>query len=206
MKLLIFGGSGKVGQLVLGEALRRGHSVIAFVHTSPLKQRRNLQQIKGDIRDRASIVAAFELQPDAVICTLSSWHAAEKNVLSTAMQRIIPAAKAVDVTRLVTLTGNVAAAPGGKMHISTRAGKLLLGIAAPKVLRDAEDHIALLAQSGLNWTVVRSPVMNNTYETHYQLNTHSAGPTVSRQAVAEALVDLAENGQWPRSAPFIHRA
>src|SRR6185437_8838226 len=45
-------------------------------------------------------------------------------------------------------------------HLLDRAQHGLFGVLAPKVLRDAEDHIRLLQQSSLDWTTVRAPSSN----------------------------------------------
>lgn len=204
MQLLIFGAGGKVGQLVVDEALRRNHGVTAFVHSSRLKERRNLIQITGDIYDRQSVEAAIR-RPDTIISALGSWGTKKQNVLSSAMQNIIPAAEQRGVRRVVSLTGDLAQAPSDKPRLFRKLVHVGMIAVRPKILRDAEDHIALLARSKLDWTVLRSPVMTNKYDTQYVLSLKTGGLHVSRQAVAEALVDLAESSEWRRSAPFIHR-
>jgi putative NADH-flavin reductase len=55
MKLILFGASGMIGQRVLDEALRRGHTVTAVVRDpSKLPPRANVKAIAGDATDPQS--------------------------------------------------------------------------------------------------------------------------------------------------------
>jgi putative NADH-flavin reductase len=205
MNILLFGASGHVGTLVLDEALRRGHAVTAFVHTSPLEPRDRLSIVRGDIYDPTDINAAISGH-DAIISTLGSWGTKRKDVVSTAMRHIIPSASAHGIRRLVTVTGNIACAPEEDHAAGMRVSHGLMGLFAHRILKDADDHLARLYASDLDWTVVRSPVMTSSDGTSYVLNRKVFALSVSRHAVAHALVDLAENREWLQAAPFIHNA
>lgn len=202
MIIAVFGASGKVGRLVVDELLARGHEIRAFVHKTPLENKEGLTICRGDIRNQEDVLGTVT-GADAVVSTLSSWHAKEKNVLSTAMSRIIPAMDTALVKRIVTLTGDLALAPSDSPSLFRWFTHSLLNFGAPKVLRDAEDHITLLANSELDWTVVRSPVMTKKTVNTYLLRTTRASLTIPRLAVATALTDLVESDEWNKSAPFI---
>jgi len=203
MQVTVFGASGKVGSRVIRELVQRGHSVVAFVHSHQLPASDGVRSVQGDIYDRASVEAAL-IGSQAVISTLGSWGTHEKNVLSTAMEKIIPAMEARGITRIITVTGNVAAAPGDRSSLQATVSRALFNGIAPKILRDAEDHIARLAASQLSWTVLRSPVMVNG-GLKYQLADHGGSVVMSRQAVAQAMVDLVETNDWSRQAPYLKR-
>jgi putative NADH-flavin reductase len=205
MKILVFGASGKVGRLLVRELLRRGHDVTAFVHSHELPPADRLTNVHGDIYDRASVEATLPGH-DVVISTLGSWGTKEKNVLSTAMEKIVPAAETHGIRHLISLTGDGAQAPGDKITLVKHLTHPILNLVAPKILRDGEDHIAIIAKSSLNWTVLRAPVMTDGNETAYEFSTKSSSLLISRRAVAFALADLAEINSWPRSAPFIRKA
>ncbi|HEX8182700.1 MAG TPA: NAD(P)H-binding protein [Candidatus Saccharimonadales bacterium] len=209
MKIVIFGASGKVGRQVAQEALKRGHDITVFVHHTPPSDDPHLRIIRGDVHDKASIEQALDGQ-DAVICTLGSWGTKQKDILSSAMHSIVPAMEQRGIHRIVSLTGNVAAAPNEKLSFAFIAARTVLGKLAPKILRDSENHIAQLAASQLDWTVVRSPVMvphgSPTYALKHTGSLLSA--TVNRTAVAYSLIDLLESTstEWHRQAPYIARA
>jgi putative NADH-flavin reductase len=205
MQVTVLGGSGKIGRLVVAELLRRGHTVMALVHRHGLPERPHLTSVKGDVHDKASIQTVLE-GSDAVISTLGSWGTKQKDVLSSAMSLVIPAMDTLGIRRIVTLTGSGATLPNEHAGPLEWLSNLPLRLAAPKILEDGEKHLAMLAESPLDWTVVRSPVMNNRDRSAYTLELNGGGLTISRQAVANALVDLAEHGEWPHQAPFVKQA
>ncbi|HEY5442052.1 MAG TPA: NAD(P)H-binding protein [Candidatus Saccharimonadales bacterium] len=208
MQITIFGASGKVGSLVVAQALKQGYSVVAFVHSrSRLPENPNLRTVKGDIYN-AQDVAKAVAGSKAVISALGSWGTPKKDVLTVAMRHIIPAVQSG--TRIISLTGSDARADGDSLSLLHRLShasiKLVPGV--KKILADGEEHIHLLEASGLDWTVIRSPVMNERGNPeHATLTDKRPAPwgTINRHAVAASLVDLIDNGQYSRQAPFIAR-
>ena len=84
---------------------------------------------------------------------------------------------------------------------------MIFNTLAGKILRDGEAHIRTLSQSSLDWTVVRSPVMNDKASMAYKLNETYPWPwqTVNRQLVAQAMVAQVTSSQYVRKAPYLHR-
>lgn len=206
MQITIFGATGKVGRLVVAEALRRGHQVTAFTHRRSQEPANGLTICRGDIYDQASIAQAL-IGSDAVISTLGSWHTPQKDVLASAMRSIIPAMESRGITRIVTLTGDRANVPGDVPSLLDRLSHKLLSLLAPKVLDDGEEHIMLLSASRLDWTVLRSGIMRGSGSAAYRLTARPTSLLIPRVAVVRALVDLVEDysGQsgWYQAAPFI---
>lgn len=206
-QLTVFGASGKVGSKVVALALERGYRVMAFVHShDPFERHVALRVVKGDIHDQASVTAAIS-GSDAVISTLGSWGTKEKNIVSVGMQVIIPSMERAEIKRLVTLTGAGSFWQEDQPNYIDRLSHALLGLTAPKILRDGEEHLRLLDDSKLDYTCVRSPVMRATGSTNYRLNLRSpvAWATIPRPAVVKCLIDQLETAEHFRSAPFIHK-
>lgn len=205
MRIIVFGASGRVGRLVVDEALRRGYEVVAFVHTTALAERPGLVTVRGDMYDAASVKRAIA-GCDAVVSCLSSWGTPRKTVLSTGMHSVLPAMQAAGIKRIVTLTGNIARCPGESFSPFIRVAHAFLMRFAPRVGGDAEEHLRLLAASGLDWTTVRSPVMVTSEVSTYRLTSKvSLFGTIPRRAVAASLVDLVASRDWLQAAPLIHR-
>lgn len=207
MQVTVFGASGKVGRLVVAELLERGQSVVAFVHSNnPLSAQSGLTVIKGDTANVADVAKAL-ISSQAVISCLGSWGQPGRNVLTTAMDVIIPAMEEQDIKRIVTLTGSGALAPdvvpsfGHKLAI-----KLLSPFPAGKVFHDGEQHMKLLASSTLDWTSLRSPIMKNDGSSTYTLDEKpaSAFGRLPRSAVVMALVDQLETQDYLHRAPVIN--
>lgn len=207
MKVAVFGAGGKVGSLVVGELLTRGHQVNAFVHSRPPRAEADgLKIVKGDVYDAPSVTDAIA-GCDAVISALSSWHSPRKDVLSAGMTAIIPAMRSAGVSRIISLTGADARVAGDRLGMFHRLSYPLLSLAAGKVLQDGEAHIRQLQESGLQWTVLRSPVMTPGAVEAYALRDDRPLPwtTVPRQAVAKAMCDLLESGGYDGQSPYIVR-
>jgi putative NADH-flavin reductase len=205
MQVTVFGASGRVGRQVVLLALEQEHTVRAFVHShDPFKSQPGLTVIKGNVRDEKAVVAAIN-GSQAVIVALGSWGTKSKNVVSSGTRLIIPAMRSQGLKRIVTLTGSGARWSGDKPGFWGSIGRLFLKILAPKILRDGEEHLRLLEASNLVWTSVRSPAMSNGKFTGYKLSLQSPPlwARISRQAVAHSLIDLADNGEYPRQAPFL---
>lgn len=205
MQITVFGASGKVGTLVVEQALKRGYTVVAFVHRrNPFSPTMQLMVRKGDIHNDADVIAALR-GSDAVVSCLGSWGTRQRDILSCAMRAIIPVMTERGVARIVTLTGVGVQVNPTALH--KQALRLLAPTPAGKVFADAETHVRMLARSGLDWTTICSPVMNNSGGPEYRLSRKAglAAGTVSRISVATALLDQITATDYLRQAPTIHR-
>ncbi|MEO6513333.1 MAG: NAD(P)-binding oxidoreductase [Candidatus Saccharimonadales bacterium] len=208
MQITVFGANGKVGRLVVRKLLDEGHDVIAFIHRhSNLSEHPGLTLVRGDIHDGHDVGQALQ-GSNAVISTLGSWHTREKNILSSAVERLVPAMRTAGISRIISVTGAGAFTAQDTPNLFDTTQHVLLNTIAPKVLRDGEEHIRLLAESGLDWTVVRSPVMNESGGSAYQLGDHFPLPwqTIRRQAVVDCLVAQLNDTSRYGEAPFITRS
>ena len=144
----------------------------------------------------------------AVISALGSWGTPNKDVVAAAVKNIIPAMQNQNIKRIITLTGHGASAPGDKFDPLHEVSRFILLLLAPKILKDGEGHIKLLQATDLDWTAVRSSVMNNRGRADkFKLTRRRPLPlaTINRQSVATGLIDLAETNQFAQNSPFIVR-
>jgi putative NADH-flavin reductase len=206
MKVVVFGASGKVGKLVVNELLQRNYEVTAFVHShNPLPKNPNLKIVRGSVYDSRAVLNTIKNQ-DVVISTLGSWGTKQQDVVSSGIENIIKSMEQMQIKRVVSLTG-IAHWQGDKPSIFDRLNRALLLIVAPKILKDGEKHIQLLAKSDLDWTVIRSPVMTSGDNFRYELNTKLAGlfASIPRRAVASAIIEQIKNNRFIANAPVIHK-
>lgn len=208
MQLTVFGANGKVGQLVVNEILSNGHKVTAFIHgENPFEIDSNLVVVSGDIYNTESVENAL-VGSDVVISTLGSWGTPKKDILTTGMKNIIPAMKKLGIVRIVSLTGAGCNPKSAKPRLIEKINRLPLQIFAPKVLRDSETHMQQLTDSGLSWTILRSPVMNNRRnDRDYSINSACPKPweTINRHSVAKAIVELIIYNNFIKQSPFVSR-
>lgn len=81
-----------------------------------------------------------------------------------------------------------------------------MGIAVidPARIQDGKNHVAFLKQTSLDWTVVRVLKLQNTKPKPFKLKQHGPAKTiVSRHEVAQAVLEVLEQGTFVRQAPII---
>lgn len=207
MLIVIFGASGRVGQLAVGEALRRGYSVRAIYHTTKpsILDNQELQHLQVNIADADAVNKVIQ-GTDAVISVLGSWGTSSKDIVSTGTKHFIPAMQAHGITRIISLTGSEALDNTDKPALLRNITHTAASLFAKKILYDGEEHIRLLRASDLDWTVIRSPVMTARQQRGYKLSLTAPKPwqTVSRQAVAKAVIDQLDGPAYSKTAPFIY--
>ena len=206
MKIVVFGASGKIGRLVVRNLLVDGHEVLAVVHThNPFSNHKNLKVIKFDVTggDRVDPILKGK---NVIISCLGSWGTESNKVLTLAMDKIIPSMKRLHIFRIISLTGSDALVDGEIQKPIEKISHFIFSILASKVLSDGEDHIKQLAHSSLDWTVIRSPRMNNLDENKYLLDKKRPMPwnSVSRKSVAQSICDQIKKGTHVKQSPFIH--
>jgi putative NADH-flavin reductase len=206
MTITVFGASGNIGRLVVQKLLADGHNVTVFVHShSPFELSRQIKIVKGDTHNAAFVEAAVR-GSDVIISTLGSWHTPTKDIVSSAMRHAIPEMQKNGIKRIITLTGSAAWAPGDTLTTSNKLQHRLFSTIAGKIIKDSEDHLQLLHKSGLEWTCLRSPIMKNGTATEYVLNQAlpKAWETITRETVAQAIIDQLTDTSHYQQAPQLH--
>ena len=206
MKIVVLGASGRIGRMVVGLLLVDGHEVLAVVNShNPFSSHKNLRVIKFDVTGEGKIDGLLKGN-NAVVSCLGSWGTESKKVLTLAMDKVIPAMKRQHIFRIISLTGSDAYLEGEVRKPIEKISHLVFEILAGKVLIDGENHIKQLAHSDLDWTVLRSPRMNNNETSKYILNKIRPMPwsSVSRKSVAQSICDQIKKGTQVKKSPFIH--
>jgi putative NADH-flavin reductase len=214
LKILVYGATGKIGSLVVDEALNRGH-VIAAVSRDPaqIKQsHQNLSAAKGDLLDTDSI-AGLVVDQDVVIISVRGIIGKSKSPES-ALQRIA-VEKVVNVLRDLGDSAPRLIHVGGSGSLEVEPGVLyadkLPRIFLPKNL-ELEIRGQVLALEYLRtvddvkWSYA-TPAKNLTNGARTgefrlggdQLMENAKGKSrISRADFAIALVDEAENANYVR--------
>lgn len=207
MQITVFGANGKVGSKVVSGLLENGHSVVGFVHKDNGAQSHpNLTIVEGDVHNPDDVARALDGSA-VVVSALGSWGTKSKDILTGGMTNIVPAMKERRITRIVSLTGADAWDATDKPSFTRRLNHSLLGLFAPRILRDGERHMAILRESHLEWTVLRSPVMKEQGKRGFVLQNTPLKPwgTIMRDDVASAMVQLAQSKDYVQQSPYIRR-
>jgi putative NADH-flavin reductase len=206
MQVTVIGASGKVGKKVVELALAQGYSVVATVHShNPFDARPNLTVMNLDIKEPSTLTEALA-GSQAVIVTLGSWHTKTKDIVSSGTRALIPAMEKAGISRFISITGAGAFSAHDTPTVFDRTIHRFLGLAADKILRDAEEHLRLLEASNLNWTAVRAPVMTRSRSASYHLDSEKLAPPwamIPRAAVVACIVDQIKDTHYFKQAPVI---
>lgn len=205
MNVVVFGANGKVGQLLVQELLDRGHSVVAFVHSSHnFKDNPKLQIQKGDVRNYTVVLKALS-GSEATISVLGSWGTKTKDILTNGMRSILPAMEDNGTNRIISLTGAAARLPEETLSIQHKLSRFMLALVDKRILNDAEKHLEILRTCNKEWTVIRSPIMKSGYSSQTSLSRKppKIWTRIARQSVAKIIVDELEQNRFIKQAPFV---
>ncbi len=207
MKILVLDATGGTGREVVREAGREGHAVAALVRSPARAQDLSgAHLVAGDARNEASLSRARE-GCEGVISALGTGISPFKEItlLSTATKALIAAMRARGTKRLVCITGMGAGDSRG--HGGFLYDRLIQPLLLRKVYEDKDRQEALVRDSGLNWVLVRSTVLNDKLGTR-RIRAHTDlsgfhGGTFPQRDVAHLVVGKITGNDWLRQAPLI---
>lgn len=209
MRILVFGASGHTGQVLVRQAVARGHQVTAFVRDpakAPTKDS-DVRTIVGNVADDVAVADAIVGQ-DAVVSALGVGVPLKHDPeVIRGIQHIIRGMETHDVRRLVYVSFI-------GVHDSRAAVGFLLRYVAPFPLRheiaDHEAKEALVRESDLDWTIVRPPKLTGgartgQYRSGPAISTWKPMPLLSREDLSDFILgELAEPRYVRRATRLLH--
>lgn len=196
MRILIFGASGRTGGELVRQALERAHTVSAFTRIADrVAPAESLNVIVGDVGDKDAVSKAVAGH-DAVVSVLGVGRALKHDqVVIDGVGHIVSAMAEQGVRRLVYQS--FIGVPDSRAAVG-----FVLGRIAPLPLRhEIADHVAkeaLVRASGLDWTIVRPPKLNEgPYTGRYldgeHISTRKPIPMLSRADAADFILRSLDN-------------
>jgi putative NADH-flavin reductase len=206
MKIVVFGGTGNIGQRIAKEALSRGHEVVAVVRDPARSDAPDprVELVQGDATDARSVASVVK-GADAVVNAISprpGKHGKPAPSLADAARAVIAGLKEAGVKRLLVV--------GGAGSLEVAPGVALIDTPGfPEAYKqEAEEGRASLnvyrtEAEGLDWTYLSPAAMIQAGErtgryrtTGDQFLTDAQGNSViSFEDYAVALVDELEKPQ-----------
>jgi putative NADH-flavin reductase len=152
MKLIVFGATGSVGQLVVEQALAQGHDVTAFTRDTTRVERRHerLTVVGGDVMHAPSLTDTITGH-DAVIVTLGGRR--KGGVRAPGTKAIIEAMKAAGVRRLIVQSTLGAGDSEGNLNFFWK--RIMFGLLLRPAYADHQQQERIVTNSDLDWTIVR---------------------------------------------------
>jgi uncharacterized protein YbjT (DUF2867 family) len=162
MKITVFGATGHVGALFIGDALKAGHEIVAYARKPEKIRMKNpkLSVAAGDLDDADAIEKAVA-GSDAVVSVIGPVGRQDKLIFAPAYEKIITAMKKRGVKRLIAL--GTPSIPSSLDRPSLIFGALIVvvGMLIHKGYEDIQRVGELVRESGLDWTLARVPLLTN---------------------------------------------
>jgi putative NADH-flavin reductase len=206
MMVAVLGGTGRTGQPLVAELLRRGHKVVVLAR-DPTKLgtvRDEVQVVTGDSRDDAALIELVS-GADAVVSTLGPVRKQGMVTRDTA-KPLISVMRRAGVRRYIGVTGAGIDVPGDQKAIFDKVLSKLIPLVSRKAATDRAAEYQEWAASDLDWTLVRAPRLRDGPPTHaveHDAHRSAPSPFLRRSDLAEFLVDVLEQGLYIRQAPLV---
>ena len=206
MNIAVIAANGRSGKVFVEQALAAGHSIRAGVHgKSELTTHADLEIVQCDATKKSEVENLIKGQ-DAVVSFIGHVKGSPAHVQTDAMRVLCTAMEHEGITRLISLTGTGVRFPGDKISLIDRILNTSIAVIDPKRIQDGKDHVVLLQQSSLEWTVIRVLKLQNIQPKSFSLK--PGGPTkwvVGREEVAAAVLQVIEQDSFIRQAPIISK-
>lgn len=203
MKLVVFGAAGGSGWQIVEQAIAAGHDVTAFVRNPAAIKiaHPKLTVIEGDALDAASVSRAVAGQ-GAVLYAIGTNRRSTLTVCSESTRHIIAAMKEYGVRRLICLS-----AYGASETKDTALYSKVLRAMIRKRVEDKDRQEELVRASGLEWVLVRPPLLTNgarrgIYRTGFDIPIKLFS-SVSRADVAQFMLKQLTDDTYLHQAPTI---
>lgn len=213
-RILLYGGTGRTGELIVDYALQQGYAVTTLVR-NPAKFRRqsdhltvvhglptSLDDVRRAMQGCDYVVMALSALPESD--AFSRRKITPPHTLETTMRHTVAVMREYGLKRIVTLSsiGASESWPYAPWYM-----RLAIKLTNFKVtFADHNAQEALLRQSDLDWTIAR-PVALNNHEAAGKLVVsydHTPSPfAISRRQLARFMVDCLASREFVHRAPLL---
>lgn len=206
--LAVFGGTGRTGRLVVERALSDGHHVrmLARPDSPAPSGNTSLTVVRGDVLDPGSVDRVIE-GSHAVISVFGQVKGSPPRLQTDGTRNITASMARHGIRRIVSLSGGGLPDPShDRPNVADRAIRMLLRLLAPAVLEDAVEHLRVLEDSGLDWTVVRAPrLQDRPYAGRHRVGWVgvNAGTWIGRADLAEFILTQVEDRTFVHQLPMV---
>lgn len=210
MKVTVFGATGHIGRLVVGDLLAAGHHVTAYVR-NPGKLGRSdprVVTVTGELSDEARIQQAVR-DSDAVISALGPLlrRGSTGTPVTDGTKNIVAAMQAEHVGRYIGLATPSVPDERDRPTLKAKILPVVAGLLFPNALTELIGMTAAVTESDLDWTIARitrpsGGKPKGTVRAGF-LGHDKVGSVMSRADIAAFLVAQLADDTFSRAAPAI---
>jgi putative NADH-flavin reductase len=208
--IALLGATGLAGGYILDQALAEGYDIRALART-PLKLERYEDQItivKGDALDPASIEALLR-ESHVVISALGPVKAdgeAAKMLNASVTAELLELMPKYNIQRYILVSGAAVVIPGDDRNFIGWLMRQLVFLGLHSELEDKQAEYQLLADSSVQWTLVRCPLIEDqpfTRSPRASLDTPTSF-TLRAGELAYFVVNQVDSNEFVGKGPFLN--
>jgi putative NADH-flavin reductase len=208
MKIVVLGGTGRTGIPLIEQAVAAGHEVVALVRTpSKLNITHDcLTVVQGDAMNAVDVNKVITPDVTAVVSVLGPIKGSPTDLLPVAANHVMTAMQNAGVRRLIWMTGAGVSFPQDQPQFFDHVIKFLLKTISPEVLAQSEKAVYAIADSHLDWTIVRGPMLTDTpHSSTYRVGWVgvNTGARLSRADAADFILKQLDGKEYLRLAPML---
>ena len=203
MKILVLGATGRTGQQIIQEALKKGHKISVIARDPEKLNDYDIEVTQGSPYDYQTVEKALK-GCEAVINTLNVSRTSDnpwarlrspKDLISKSASNAVKAMEKAGIKRFVALSTIGA---GRSWKSSPGILKFLVSVSNLKVaFRDHGKQEEILENSSLDYTICRAPMLSNEKNNAGAIATpegqRPANKVLSRNSAAKYFLDILEN-------------
>ncbi|MFC3852547.1 NAD(P)-dependent oxidoreductase [Salinispirillum marinum] len=211
MKIAVFGGSGQTGRHVIQTALEKGYDVKALVR-DPAKIDRSFAQdnpqrlkwIQGDLLDAEAVTQTLT-DCDGFIFAAGPVKGGHPDLPYLAAKNVTEAATQLGIKRLVWLLGAAVIDERDAPDFGRKIIRFIMKFTARDVLESSERAYQHLVNSGLDYTVVRPPILaNGPAQGNLKASYQPPKPRgISRTDLGRFMVETLTDDVWRDGSPMV---
>jgi len=205
-RIAVLGATGRTGQQILLQAGERGLQVQVLARRPEKlgELRARVVTIEGTVTDPSAVERAVS-GCDAVLSALGRGRDSPPDLMTAASVNMIAAIRKEGKGRLVILTDTGVGDPSDGF-MTQKILRVVLKLANASLVRDSTAAARVIADSGVDWTLVRATMLTDGPRTgNYKVGRLARGMPlrVSRADVAEFMLSCAIEGRFIRERPAI---
>jgi len=207
VRIAVFGATGRTGRELLARAHEKGLQVNALVR-QPDKLREFhdfVSPVEGNVTDPPTVERVVT-GCSAVVSVLGRRDDSPPDLLTVASLNTIAAMKKEGITRLVVLVNTGVQDPSDRLPLTQRILRFMLYKMNDRLSRDSRAAAQIVSDSGLDWTLVRPPILTDGPRTgNYRVGALARGMPlrISRADVAEFMLSCVIEGKFIHERPAV---
>jgi putative NADH-flavin reductase len=204
-KIAVIGGTGRAGNYLIDQLIKQGYQIKALTRNAEKLMHESLllEKIKGDARNYETVLTLLQ-GCDAVISTIGP-SKNEPDTCSIVTGNVIHAMQTLNIKRYIELAGLAIDTPSDKKGFMTKLLVRIMRLIVPAKIADRQKGYRLLSESNLDWTLVRSSMIEQTDQKRLVKTSllDSTGRKVSSTDLALFMINQLSDDQYIRKSPFI---